>query len=121
LLADGHISGTDPVRLAVSSLPSFVLAYNWTRVVHFVLCGLGMLVLLISFRFPLWLCLALAFTYESASCFALWFSYPWLQASFLYYPFLWLVWSKASAERPWLWIAVASLPVAFAVCAGNLQ
>ena len=120
LQADAHINATDPIRLAFYSCLPFEAAYNWTRVAHFVLCGLGMLWLLRSLGVgespALWLALA----YELGGGFTLLFGHPWVQASFIYYPFLWLAWTHATAGRLGAW-AGASLLVAGVFYAGNIQ
>ena len=45
-LTDAAASGTDPIRLLAYELLPFATAYNWTRLVHFLLTGLGMMLLL---------------------------------------------------------------------------
>ena len=120
LLADATISGTDPIRvLLYLSLP-FETAYNWTRIIHSVLTGLGML-LLQRGGFKPWVSLPLALAYQFAGCQALYFGHPWIQSSFLYYPFLWLAWEEAMRGRRWLGVALASACVAFIFYAGNVQ
>ena len=122
LLADAHINGTDPARLlCYLTLPSFAWAYNWTRVLHFVMGGLGMLFLLRHWRFAGPACVLLALTYEFAGCQVYWFEDPWVQASFNYYPLLWLFW-EAGFRKPNWWRAVAaSFLVAGVFYSGNLQ
>ena len=51
LLADAHINGTDWVRVLCDRLLPFEAAYNWTRILHFFISGLGMLLLLRAFGF----------------------------------------------------------------------
>jgi hypothetical protein len=122
LLADAFINGTDPARLlCYLSLPSFVLAYNWTRVLHFLLGGLGMLFLLRHWRFPAWTCVLLALTWEFAGCHIYWFGDPWVQAAFNYYPLLWLVWDGGFRQPAWWRLAAASLLVAGVFYSGTLQ
>jgi hypothetical protein len=120
-LADAHISGTDPVRLLLYPILPFVAAYNWTRIVHFNLSGLGMLLLLLHFKFRPWLSLALALTYEFAGCFAVQFGHPWIHASFVYYPALWLVWDRGFYGNLWAGVTLSGLLVAAILYAGNLQ
>lgn len=121
-LADAHLNGSDPLRvLAYLTLPSFVLAYNWTRILHSLLGGLGLFCLLRRLSFAPLLAGALALTGEAAGCNALYFGHPWVQGAFVYYPWLWLVWDAALASRR-RWTVVASTLLAAAVfCAGNLQ
>ena len=122
LLADAHINGTDPIRLlCYLTLPSFELAYNWTRVLQFFMGGLGMLFLLRHWRFRGWTCALLALTYEFAGCQVYWFGDPWVQASFNYYPLLWLAWEAGFRKLSWWWLAAASLLVAGVFYSGNLQ
>ena len=121
LLADATISGTDPIRcLLYLSLP-FEAAYNWTRILHSVLSGLGMWLLLVRGGFKPWITLPLALAYQFAGCQALYFGHPWIQASFVYYPFLWLAWEEAMQRRRWLGMALASVCVALIFYSGNLQ
>ena len=122
LLADAHINGTDPARLlCYLALPSFACAYNWTRVLQFVLGGLGMLVLLRYWRFPGPACVLLALTYEFAGSQVYWFEDPWVQASFNYYPLLWLVWEAGFGKPKWWHALAASLLAAGVFYSGNLQ
>lgn len=121
LLADATISGTDPIRcLLYLSLP-FEAAYNWTRIIHSVLTGLGLLLLLQHWGFRPVVCLGLALAGQFAGCQALYFGHPWLQASFLYYPFLWLAWDDALHRHRWRGTALASVLVALVFYSGNLQ
>ena len=121
LLADAHINGTDPIRYLTYCILPFEAAYNWTRVLHFMLCGLGMLLLLRQLGFADWLCLLLALSYEFAGSFVLHFGHPWIQASFLYYPFLWLAWHGAAVQRRRWCYGIAPLLVAAIFYSGNLQ
>jgi hypothetical protein len=121
LLADAHINGTDPLRLAAYALLPFETAYNWTFVLHFVFSGLGVLLLARNLRFPDSIGLFAALTFEFAGCQAFYFGYPWIQGALLYYPMLWLAWD-AALERPQASRAIlASLAAAGALYAGNLQ
>ena len=95
MLADAHCNGTDFVRLLTYACLPFELAYNWTRILHFIFGGLGMFLLLRrwNIRFPI--CLLLSLTYEFAGCHTMSFQHPWIQSSFMYYPYLWLVWDHS--------------------------
>ena len=53
LLADAHVNGTDWIRVLLYRLLPFEAAYNWTRLAHFLITGLGMLLLLRAFNFEL--------------------------------------------------------------------
>jgi hypothetical protein len=103
MLADAHCNGTDFVRLLSYACLPFELAYNWTRILHFILSGLGMFLLLRhwNIRFPISLLLSL--TYEFAGCHAMSFQHPWIQSSFMYYPYLWLVWDRAARYGSGRW------------------
>lgn len=114
LLADANVNGTDPIRALLYFLLPFEMAYNWTLILRFVLCGLGMFLLLRHWNFPTITCALLAVTYQFSSVFAFHFGHPWVQAPFVYYPFLWLAWEK---RRP----VLAALLVACVFFAGNLQ
>jgi hypothetical protein len=120
LLADAHANAADPVRVLLDGLLPFEAAYNWTKVAHYFICGLGMLILLRRLGFKdipaLWLSLA----YEFSGAFALFFGHPWIQGAFLYYPFLWLAWDHALNGKCWA-VALAGLLIAAILCAGNLQ
>ncbi len=120
LIADAHINALDPVRWITYRLLPFEWAYNWTRVLHFVLFGLGLWLLLLRLGFQPATSLLLALAGEFSGGFAAFFGHPWIHASFVYYPFLWLAWSGALEGRRWAWSA-ACLCVAAIFYAGNLQ
>ena len=121
LESDAHINGTDPIRcLLYLSLP-FEAAYNWTRILHSVLTGLGMLLLLHRAGFRPGVCLPLALAYQFAGCHALYFGHTWLESSFIYYPFLWLAWDEAVHRCRWRGTAQASVCLALIYYSGNLQ
>src|SRR5688572_28116131 len=55
LLADAHCNGTDPIRLLVYfTVPNFVLAYNWTLILHAIGTGIGVYFLLRRFGARPW-------------------------------------------------------------------
>lgn len=121
LLADAHINGTDPVRLLCYALLPFEAAYNWTLVLHWMLCGLGMFTLLRWWRFPASTSGGLALALACAGYHAVMFGHPWNTGSFLYYPFLWLAWDAwCSSTRRWAW-PLATLALASIFYSGNLQ
>lgn len=120
-LADAHLNGTDPVRVVVYRLLPFESAYNWTRIVHTLLAGLGMWLLLRHWRFHPWVCGGLALAYQFSGFQALFFGLPWIPASFLYYPYLWLAWERVmeqSARGPRI---MGALLVAAVLYAGSIQ
>ena len=121
LLADAHINGTDPVRLILYGFLPFERAYNWTRIIHFVLTGAGMAWLLSRFGFSVWTSILFALTYQFAGGFTLFFGHPWIQASFIYYPFLWLAWDAGLRSRARWSLPVGALLVAAIFYSGNLQ
>ncbi len=118
---DGHTNGIDWSRVALDYLLPFELAYNWTRVVHFALIGLGMFLLLGRFGAPLAIRLPMALTYQFCGFFTLAFQHPFLEGTFLYYPFLWLAWDAYSRRPQFRQIALASVWVAGALFAGDPQ
>jgi hypothetical protein len=121
LLADAHVNGTDVFRVALDRLLPFELAFNWTRVTHFFLSGLGTLLLLRHLGFRAATCVLLAATHEFAAGSALFFCHPWIQGSFLFYPFLWLLWDSAM-KRSFGWReGVAGVLAAGIFFSGNLQ
>lgn len=121
LLADGHINGTDPVRLLAYRLLPFELAYNWTLIGHFVLSGLTMFFLLASWRLSNWICVSLALTFEFAGSHAFFFGFPWLHGSMLFYPLIWLSWHAALRTGRLRWWGLASLAIGAVFYSGNLQ
>lgn len=121
LLADAHINGTDPFRVIFYHLLPFELAFNWTRIAHFLFAGLAMLLLLRHLGFRLDTCVLLALAHEFAGGFAMNISHPWIQASFLYYPFLWLLWDGAWGRMFGWRDGVAGLLAAGVFYSGNLQ
>lgn len=121
LLADGHSSGTDFVRLILYQLLPFVAAYNWTRILHFILIGLGMLLLLRRWGIRESIALPLSIAYEFAGFYAVNFQHPWLESCFLYYPFLWLAWD-ANYRQPSMKYSIAGiLLVAGILYSGSIQ
>lgn len=121
LLADGHINGTDPIRLIAYAFLPFVLAYNWTLIGHSLLSGLSMFCLLWTWRFRAWICGLLALTFQFAGSQTFFFGFPWLHGSLLYYPVLWLAWDAAFHSGRRVWWGVASLAIAAIFYSGNLQ
>jgi hypothetical protein len=122
LLADAHINGTDPVRVALYLTLPFELAYNWNFVIRGLLTGLGMFLLLCYFKITNGLAAIFAIAYQFAGWFTVHFGHPWIQASFVYFPFIWLVWMKAmETDKPRRYYAYGSLLCAAIFYSGNLQ
>jgi hypothetical protein len=120
LLADAHCNGTDPIRVAVYlAVPDFVLAYNWTLILHSMLMGLGLFVLLCGFGTRSVVAGSCALVGQWAGCNTLFIGHPWIEGAFLYYPWLWLAWHRGlSGTRHTVSAAIA---VAGTFYAGNLQ
>jgi hypothetical protein len=121
LLADAHVNGTDPIRVACYLTLPFVPAYNWNLILKSTLTGLGMFLLLRHLSFALSISLPLALTYQFAGCFALFFSHPWIQASFAYYPFLWMACSSLSQRRSLGYVGWSAALCGLIFYSGNLQ
>lgn len=121
LLADAHINGTDPVRVLCYLLLPFVSAYNWTRVLHFFLGGLGFFALLSHLKCPPVISISFALAGQFAGFYTWFFGHPWIQGSFIYYPFLWVVWDAALEKPRWWTFLAGPLLVAGVFYAGNLQ
>lgn len=121
LVAEAHNNLSDPVRLLVYRWGSFATAYNWTRVVHWFLLGLGMLVLLRHLGFSGFAAVFGALTYQFASGHAFFFFPPNVEGSFLYYPFLWVVWSSFLKTPSVAKVLGSGLLCAAIFAAGNLQ
>lgn len=121
LLADAHINATDFVRVAMYHALPFELAFNWTRILHFVIGGLGALLLLRHFGFSTGVAVGLAVAFEFSGGFVMTFSHPWIQASFLFYPFLWMLWDGAWSRAPGWRDGAAAVVIAGVLYSGNLQ
>ncbi|MEM6599801.1 MAG: hypothetical protein AAF649_00290 [Verrucomicrobiota bacterium] len=128
LLADAHINGTDPVRLIAYHLFPFVPAYNLTKIFHGILTGLGMFLLLRSFKIGFIMALLVGLTYQISGCFTSFFGHPWIQATTLWFPYIWILWNRM--EQAWtnnkLNHSIASIAGAAILCSlvfysGNLQ
>jgi hypothetical protein len=122
LLADAHINGTDPVRVALYLTLPFELAYNWNFIIRGLLTGLGMFLLLRYLKITVGLAVIFSIAYQFAGWFTVHFGHPWIQASFVYFPLIWLVWLKAmEADKPSRYYAYGSLLCAAIFYSGNLQ
>ena len=122
LLADAHCNGADPLRVAVYlCVPDFVLAYNWTRVLHWIWGSLGVfLVLRWTGARPLYAGL-LALAGEVAGWKTQLFGHPWVEGALCWYPWLWLAWEAIRVRRTTANTAAASICVAAIFFAGNIQ
>jgi hypothetical protein len=122
LAAEAHaVNVTDPFKIILFRLLPFELAYNWTRIVTFLVSGLTAFLLLRHFRFSAGACIWGGLLYEFAGANAMMFSGPTVQAAFSYVPLLWLLWDKAVTERRFFWFVVSSFVTALSFLSGNLQ
>ena len=121
LLADAHINGTDPIRLACYALLPFELAYNWNYVLRGILTGLGMFLLVRELGVSAMIAGILAVTYQYAGWFTMFWGHPWIQGSFIYFPYIWMFWLRALHSKPWLHIGLSGLLCGLVFCSGNLQ
>ncbi len=121
MLADAHTNGFDLPRLLMSALPTFELAYNWGHIAHFVLCGLGMFLLLRRLGFEEATCVLMAGAYECAGWLSFFFMHPYIQSAFVWYPFLWLAWDSAFHRSGVRHTLVAALWVAGSAYSGTIQ
>lgn len=121
LLADAHANASDPVRvLLYLAVPNFVVAYNWTLIVHHMVLGLGMFVLLRRFRSSISVSIGLALAFQMGGTFLAVFGHPWVTATLAWYPWLWAAWHTAWERKRW-WSWPATLAVAAIFFSGNLQ
>ncbi len=88
---------SDPFKMLLFRVLRFETAYNWIRIIPFLLSGLTAFALLrhfgIGFNAATWG----ALLYEFAGCNFAMFSGPTVQASFVYYPVLWILWHRADS------------------------
>jgi hypothetical protein len=120
LVAEAHISATDPLRMALYYLLPFEKAFNWTQILHSFLFGLGALVLLTILGFPSWICVSCALVYQFAGDHLIQGSAS-VPAAFVYYPFLWALWHSYCRRRSFLKIGAAAFLSSFVIMAGNQQ
>ena len=115
------INVSDPFKVLLFHLLPFEAAYNWVRIVTFLVSGVGAFLLLRHFGFCFSACAWGALLYQFAGCNAMMFSGPTVQAVFSYFPLLWLLWDKAATDGKFFWFA-ASAPVCGVIfLSGNLQ
>ncbi|PYI82173.1 MAG: hypothetical protein DME26_18540 [Verrucomicrobia bacterium] len=112
---------SDPFKVLLFHLLPFELAYNWARLVPFIISGLAAFCLLRYFHFSFITSAWGGFLYQFAGCNAVMFSGPTIQASFAYYPLLWLLWDLGAVQGRLLWFAFSTLLTALIFLSGNLQ
>ncbi len=115
------VNVSDPFKAILFRVLRFESAYNWVRIIPFLLSGLTAFALLrqlgIGFNGASWG----ALLYEFAGCNFVMFSGPTVQASFAYYPLLWLMWHRAVQQQRSLWFAVSAPVTMLIFLSGNLQ
>jgi hypothetical protein len=122
LLADAHCNGADPLRIATYlAVPDFVLAYNWTRAIHWLWGALGLFFLLRRAGNEPLLAGLLALAGEVAGWKVQLFGHPWVEGALCWYPWLWLAWSAAWERNTRAVNILAAAAVAAILLAGNLQ
>lgn len=112
---------SDPFKMLLFRVLRFETAYNWIRIIPFLLSGLTAFALLrhfgIGFNAAAWG----ALLYEFAGCNFAMFSGPTVQASFVYYPVLWILWHRGIQQHRTIWFAVSAPVTALIFLSGNLQ
>lgn len=122
LLADAHCNGADPIRVATYlAVPDFVLAYNWTRVAHWLWGAMGLFLLLRRAGNAAWLAGLLALAGEIAGWKTQLFGHPWVEGALCWYPWLWLAWIRSLEKRSFAGTLCGTVCVAAILLAGNLQ
>lgn len=122
LLADAHANASDPIRvLLYLVVPNFVIAYNWTLILHHIVLGMGMFVLLRTLGSSLIISLPLALAFQFGGVFLIYFGHPWVTATFSWYPWLWIIWHSAWDKWARSKILVSALLCAVIIYSGNLQ
>ncbi len=122
LLADAHCNGADPLRVAIYlAMPDFVLAYNWTRVAHWVWGSLGVFLLLRRTGLRALPAALLALAGEVAGWKTQLFGHPWVEGALCWYPWLWLAWEGMRLRKSAALTTSAALCVAAIFFAGNIQ
>jgi hypothetical protein len=120
LAAETHFGISDPIKLTIFRLFSFVTAYNWTRVIQSFLGGLGMFLLLGRLGFAQFTTVLGALSFQfSAPQAGFYFTIP--IHSWYYYPFLWLVLHEYGRTRPALAAGLGGLLCAAMFMAGTQQ
>lgn len=122
LLADAHVSATDPVRVVCFLLiPDFVLAYNWVFIAHFLIGGLSLFCLLRFFGVSRLIAGGIGLAGMLPGYLDPLIGYPWVHGSFVYYPWLWIAWHKLREKRAAGPAVAAGLLAAVILYTGNLQ
>lgn len=122
LAAEAHgVNVSDPFKVVIFHLLPFELAYNWIRIVTFVVCGICAFLLLRHLGFSLSASLWGALLYQFAGCNAIMFSGPTVQAAFSWIPLLWLLWDKAASDGRFFWFVVSAPVAGLVFLSGNLQ
>jgi hypothetical protein len=121
LVAEAHIGGTDPVRMALYCVLPFELAYNWSKVISSLLFGFGGYWLLRSLGFAGWINVGCGLAYQFASNHMLFQTPLSVTSTFAYYALLWWAWARLAAGFNWGHFIAAALLCACAVLAGNQQ
>jgi hypothetical protein len=115
------VNASDPFKILLFHGLPFELAYNWARLVPFLVSGLTAFCLLRSFRFAFAPAVWGGLLYQFAGCNAIMFSGPTIQASFAYYPLLWFMWDRGATRERWFEFALSALVTALVFLSGNLQ
>jgi hypothetical protein len=115
------VNVSDPFKWPLFRLLPFELAYNWVRIVPFLISGLGAFCLLRYFGFAFAPALWGGLLYQFAGCNAVMFSGPTAQASAAYFPVLWILWDRGASQGRLLWFALAGMAAALVFLSGNLQ
>jgi hypothetical protein len=121
LASEAHMSMSDPVRMLMFRLFSFVTAYNWTRILQSFITGIGAFALLRFFGFSQFVTVLGALSFQFAGFQALFFYPENIPHSLQYYPLLWLVLAKYWRNSPAFGTALAGLLCAAVISAGNPQ
>ena len=112
---------SDPWKVLIFHLLPFEAAYNWIRIVPFLLSGLAAFCLLKYLGIGRAPALWGALLYQFAGCNTMMFSGPTVQAAFVYYPWLWIMWDRGVNSGKFSWFAGSSLLTALIFLSGNLQ
>src|SRR5687768_6741063 len=115
------VNVSDPFKVLLFHALPFEQAYNWIRIIPFLLSGLTAFLLLRRFGFSFPVSLWGGLLYEFAGVNFVMFSGPTVQAAFAYYPLLWLLWHMAIQQKRFLWFIVSTFVTALIFLSGNLQ
>jgi hypothetical protein len=115
------INVSDPWKILLFRCLPFELAYNWARIIPFLISGIGAFWLLRHCGFGFLAAGWGALLYQFAGANAIMFSGPTAQAACSYLPFLWLLWDRGLVERRLFWFALSALITALIFLSGNLQ